>query len=212
VKNTAKLSRESVLLTSKSGLVTITGGKWTTYRKMAQDTVNKAAVIGGLDERPCTTEHMKIHGWISHVDESDPLHCYGSDMIDLKRLIDDKPDLGQKLHKELPYVKGEVVWAVRKEMARTVEDVLSRRTRSLLLNANASMDSAPEVARIMAAEMGFDRKWQEIQVDQYIKLAKGYLPDRKSFQDGLRSLTEESSSLILEPVMQLMISRQAHFS
>ena len=105
-------------------------------------------------------------------------------MIDLKRLINDKPDLGQKLHKELPYVKGEVVWAVRKEMARTVEDVLSRRTRSLLLNAIASMDSAPEVARIMAEELGFDRKWQEIQVGQYIKLAKGYLPDHKSFQDG----------------------------
>jgi glycerol-3-phosphate dehydrogenase len=184
VKNTAKLSREHVLLTSKSGLVTITGGKWTTYRKMAQDTVNKAAVIAGLEERPCTTEHMKIHGWLTNVNESDPLHFYGSDMIDLKRLINDKPDLGQKLHKELPYVKGEVVWAVREEMARTVEDVLSRRTRSLLLNASASMESAPEVARIMAEELGFDRKWQEIQVGQYIKLAKGYLPDLKCFQEG----------------------------
>jgi glycerol-3-phosphate dehydrogenase len=182
-KNTAKLSREHVLLTSKSGLVTITGGKWTTYRKMAQDTVNKAAVIAALEERPCRTEHMKIHGWLTPVDESDLLHCYGSDMIDLKKLINDNPDLGQKLHKELPYVKGEVVWAVRNEMARTVEDVLSRRTRSLVLNANASMESAPEVARIMAEELGFDKHWQEIQVEQYVKLAKGYLPDGKSFQD-----------------------------
>jgi glycerol-3-phosphate dehydrogenase len=104
-------------------------------------------------------------------------------MINLKKLINNNPDLGQKLHKELPYVKGEVVWAVRNEMARTVEDVLSRRTRSLVLNANASMESAPEVARIMAEEMGFDKKWQEIQVDQYLKLAKGYLPDGTSFSD-----------------------------
>jgi len=181
VHNTAKLSREYVLLTSKSGLLTITGGKWTTYRKMAQDTVNKAAVIARLEKRPCLTEHMKIHGWLMQVDESDPLHMYGSDMDDLKKLINDNPDLGQKLHGELPYTKGEVVWAVREEMARTVDDVLSRRTRSLLLNARASMESAPEVARIMAAEMGFGRKWEEMQVDKYLELAKGYLPDHKTY-------------------------------
>ena len=89
---------------------------------MAQDTVNEDAVIAGLEVHPCRTEHIKIDGWLKSVDESDPLHCYGSDMIDLKRLINDKPDMGQKLHTKLHYLKGEIVWAVRKEMARTVED------------------------------------------------------------------------------------------
>jgi glycerol-3-phosphate dehydrogenase len=175
-KKTSKLSREFLLATSQSGLVTITGGKWTTYRKMAQDTVNRVAVVAALEQRSCMTEHMKIHGWLAQVDESDPLHYYGSDMIDLKKLISTNPDLGQKLHKDLPYVKGEVVWAVRNEMARTVEDVLSRRMRALVLNARASMESAPEVARIMAAEMSCNRAWEETQVDQYVKLATGYLP------------------------------------
>ncbi|MDD5712348.1 MAG: glycerol-3-phosphate dehydrogenase C-terminal domain-containing protein, partial [Smithellaceae bacterium] len=170
------LSRDHVLFISKSGLVTITGGKWTTYRKMAQDTVNEAAIIAGLDERSCKTEHMRIHGWLKHVDESDPLHQYGSDMLALKRMVKANPELGQRIHKDLPYLRVEVVWAAREEMARTVEDVLARRTRALLLNARASMEMAPEVAKILAHELDRDKKWEEKQVEEYMALAKGYLP------------------------------------
>ena len=174
-KNTSQISRSHSLLVSISGLVTITGGKWTTYRKMGEDTVDKAALIAGLDERGTKTKDLRIHGWLKNIDRNDPLHYYGSDAIPIRRLIDKKPKLGEPLHPELPYVKAQVVWAVQSEMARTVEDVLARRTRALLLNAKASIEMAPEVARLMAKELGNGERWQQEQVEAYQKLAQGYL-------------------------------------
>jgi glycerol-3-phosphate dehydrogenase len=173
--NTAAISRDHYLVVSESGLVTITGGKWTTYRKMAEDTVNQALMVAGLDERECVTKKMRIHGWLKHFDKTDPLHYYGSDAIHLKKMIRMDPGLGEKLHPELPYLKAEVIWAVRKEMARTVEDFLARRSRALVLDARAAMDMAPEVAQIMARELGHDDAWKICQVELFIKLAKNYL-------------------------------------
>jgi glycerol-3-phosphate dehydrogenase len=175
VNNTAQISRSHTLMVTISGLVTITGGKWTTYRKMGQDTIDKAALVAGLEERDSKTKNLRIHGWLKNSDRKDPLHIYGSDIIPIKRMIEKHPKLGEKLHKDLFYVRAEVVWAVRKEMARKLEDVLARRTRSLLLNARASIEMAPEVARIMAKELKYDKEWELKEVEEYTKLANEYI-------------------------------------
>lgn len=174
-KDTASLSRDHTLMVSDSGLVTITGGKWTTYRKMAQDTIDQAAMIAGLKVNECVTENLRIHGWLKNVDLTDPLHHYGSDRVGLEKLIKEDPKLGEKLHQRLPYLKAEVLWSVREEMAMTVEDILARRTRALLLDAKASVEMAPTVAKMMAKEMGQNKNWVNEQIDQYNNVAKSYI-------------------------------------
>ncbi len=173
--NTASISRDHYLVVSESGLVTITGGKWTTYRKMAEDTVNQALLVAGLDDRECITKKLRIHGWLKNFDKSDPLHYFGSDAIHIKKLIKADPDLGEKLHEDLPYIKAEVIWAVREEMCRSIEDFLARRSRALLLDARASIAMAPEVAGLIAEELGYDEDWESLQVDEYTEMAKEYL-------------------------------------
>jgi glycerol-3-phosphate dehydrogenase len=175
-KSTSAISRDLYLVVSESGLVTITGGKWTTYRKMAEATINQALMVAGLPDRECVTRHLRIHAWLKNVDKRDPLHVYGSDAVYLKKMMRADPELAKPLHPDLPYTRAEVVWAVREEMARTVEDTLSRRTRALLLDARASIEMATETARIMAAELGRDDAWIDRQVATYTALAKGYLP------------------------------------
>ncbi|MBU1138129.1 MAG: glycerol-3-phosphate dehydrogenase/oxidase [Proteobacteria bacterium] len=172
--STKEISRSHHLRVSLSGLVTITGGKWTTYRKMAQDTVDKAAMVGGLKEQKCRTEDMPIHGWLSNVDYQDPLYYYGSDADYLRDLVSDNPELGKRLHERLPYTSIEVIWSARYEMARTVEDILARRQRALFLDARAAIDMAPTVARILARELGRDENWQKNQVKQFTEQARGY--------------------------------------
>lgn len=174
-KDTASISRDHSLMISDSGLVTIAGGKWTTYRKMAQDTVDQAATVAGLNVQECVTEHLRIHGWLKNIDPDDPLHHYGSDRVEINKLIKDNESLGEKLHEQLPYLKAEVIWGVRNEMAMTVEDVLSRRTRALLLDAKASVEMAPEVAKLMADEMGQDQAWIDEQIEKYEEVAKAYI-------------------------------------
>jgi glycerol-3-phosphate dehydrogenase len=173
---TAKLARDHTVLVSESGLVTITGGKWTTYRRMAQDVVDQAAIVAGLVVRPCPTEDLRIHGWLKQIDPEDPLHVYGSDAPAVRELARKKKSLGEPLHEKLPLTGARVVWAVQHEMARTIEDVLARRTRALLLDARASVEAAPEVARIMARTLRRSRKWQKEQITAYTELARGYLP------------------------------------
>jgi len=174
-KPTKEISRSHKVLVSLSGLVTLVGGKWTTYRKMGEDTIDKAALVAGLEERPSTTANLRIHGWLKNVDTGEFLHSYGSDAIAIKRLIRNKPELGERLDPALPIVRAEILWATRNEMARTVEDALARRTRALFLDARASIRMAPEAAKIMAKELKFSRKWQKNQVKEYIDLARGYL-------------------------------------
>jgi len=173
--STKEISRSHKLVVSLSGLVTITGGKWTTYRKMAEDTINKAMLIAGLEQRKCVTENMPIHGYVKNVDYSDHLYVYGSDRVKIMDLINKNPELGEKLHENLPFLKAEVLWAVRNEMARTIEDVLARRVRALFLDARASIEMAEDTALIIADELSYDAEWVKNQVQEYTKLAKEYL-------------------------------------
>jgi glycerol-3-phosphate dehydrogenase len=174
--STAALSREHTIHVGKSGLLTIAGGKWTTYRKMAQDCVDHAAMLAGLEERTCTTMTLKIHGYHQHSYQLGDLQFYGSDAAAVQALVTAQPDLGRRLHKALPVCGAQVVWAVRQEMARTVDDVLARRTRALFLNARAAVAMSTEVARLMAAEMGRDEQWQRQQVKHFSAMAEVYLP------------------------------------
>ena len=175
-KSTAALARDHVLMISDSNLVSITGGKWTTYRKMAEDTVDAAALVAGLEEQPSRTKALRLHGWAKTPPETDGLlSLYGSDGPSVRRVMREKPGWDEPLHPNLPYFVGEVAWGARREMARTVEDVLARRTRSLLLNARASIEVAPKVAEILAAELGKDEAWQKAQVQEYEANARGYV-------------------------------------
>ncbi len=171
---TSEISRDHHLVISKSGLITITGGKWTTYRKMGEDTIDQATMVAGLEEKQSVTKKLRIHGWLKNVDMSDPMYVYGSDRVGIDKLIKEKPELDEQLCDSLPYKKAEVIWHVRNEMARTVEDVLSRRTRAILLDAKASIEMAPKVAQLMAGELGYDNSWVKNQVEEYTNLAKEY--------------------------------------
>lgn len=174
-KNTATLSRDHTIIVSKSGLITITGGKWTTYRNMAKDVIDHAETVAGVEGASCNTENMHIHGWTRAEIRDKNLQPYGSDAVRIAELMKASPALKQKLHPALPYQRGEVVWQVRHEMARTVEDVLARRTRALVLNARVSIEAAPLVAKLMAAELGHDAAWQAKQIADYTTLARGYV-------------------------------------
>ena len=173
------ISRSHEVVVSGSGLVSIMGGKWTTFRKMAEDTMEHAIEVGMLEPRPCVTEGLHLHGWMDREDPDMPVddvrRFYGSDAEALEALVAENPELGKPLHEHLPYRGAEVVWAVRHEMALSVEDVLARRTRSLLLDARASIESAPSVASIMAGELGRDAAWERDEVESYRALASGYV-------------------------------------
>jgi glycerol-3-phosphate dehydrogenase len=175
VASTAALSREHTIEVSKSGLLSIAGGKWTTYRRMAEDCVDHAAMLAKLDERPCVTKTLRIHGYTEHAEEFGDLAYYGAVARALGGLTVAAPELARRLHPDLPIQAAQVVWAVRHEMARTVDDVLSRRTRALLLNARAAIAMAPEVAKLMAGELGQSEAWQKVQVAEFTTLAQGYL-------------------------------------
>jgi glycerol-3-phosphate dehydrogenase len=172
---TKEISRSHKLIVSDSGLITITGGKWTTYRKMGEDTVDKAITIGQLEAHACATKNLPIHGSIHRPDWDDHLYVYGSDRDGVLALADENPEWAKKLHPAYNYLQAEVIWAVRHEMARTVEDVLARRVRLLFLDTRAATNSAPRVAALMAAELKKDTYWLDEQVAAFNQLAKAYL-------------------------------------
>jgi len=172
--NTASLSRDHVIHIDRSGLVSIMGGKWTTYRHMAEDCVDQAATLAQLPERPCVTHHLPIHGSPAG-ERQDALAVYGSDADEIRKIIKGDASLGQRLHPALPYTKAEVVWSTRHEMARTVEDVLARRTRALFLNARAALEMAPAVASLMAPELGWDAAATAKQLAAFRDLAANYI-------------------------------------
>ena len=172
---TKEISRSHKIVVSGSGLITITGGKWTTYRDMAEDVVNTAIAKAGLPDRKCDTKKLRIHGYKENVDRSNFNYVYGSDLEKIKKIQDKFPTLAEKLHPDYDYTGAEVVWAVRQEMALTVEDVLARRLRILFLDARAAIDIATKVATIMAEEMIKDQDWITRQVTEFVNLAQNYL-------------------------------------
>ena len=173
-EDTAALSREHTMLVSESGLLTIAGGKWTTYRRMAEDAVEHAATLGGLDPGTCVTEHLNIHGFHEHAERFGELAHYGADALELQELLE-QDQLDRLVHPRLLVRRADVVWAARREMARTIDDVLARRTRALLLDARAAMEAAGTVAAILAQELGRDEGWVQAQVDEFLEIARSYV-------------------------------------
>jgi glycerol-3-phosphate dehydrogenase len=174
-EGTAALSREHTIAVSEAGLVTIAGGKWTTYRKMAEDTVDVAADLAQLPERACATKFLRIHGHVDGVGERTPFAEYGSDASALSQLVASDASFAERIHPAFEARVGQVVWAARHEMARTVDDVLARRTRMLFLDTRASLAAAPQVAKILAAELGRDTTWERDQLQRYRSLAESHL-------------------------------------
>lgn len=174
--NTAGLSRDHTIHISASGLLTIAGGKWTTYRRMAEDVVERAMALIPLPARPCLTHDLSIHGSGPPLDSLAPLESYGTDARLITGLTRQDPELGRPLHDSLPVCGAQVVWAARHEMARTVDDVLARRTRALFLNARAALDIAPAVARLLAAALNRDENWARCQLEDFTRIASGFMP------------------------------------
>ncbi|RZK43975.1 MAG: glycerol-3-phosphate dehydrogenase/oxidase [Pedobacter sp.] len=172
--STKEISRSHKLVVGKSGLITITGGKWTTYRKMAMDVMNRAIEEGQLPLKKCRTQDIKIHGYQSEK-INDHLSLYGSDAELIRKIMKDESNLSETLHPSFPFFKGEVVWMVRNEMARTVEDVLARRMRLLFLDAKGAIELAPYVAEVMCKELNNSDEWVESQLSEFYQLAKYYL-------------------------------------
>ena len=176
--NTATLSRDHTIHIDQSGLLSICGGKWTTYRRMAEDCVNQAALLANLPTKDCVTEHLNIHGFHAHPRKFGELSSYGSDALPIQALMRENPDWSTPLNPALPYTGAEVIWAIRAEMAETVEDVLARRTRALFLNAGAAIKMADRVAGLMAGETKKNGEWRDRQVRDFLAVAQNYVLGR----------------------------------
>ncbi len=175
--STAKISRDHTVIVSPSGLVTITGGKWTTYRHMGEDCINHAEQVAGTEHRPSRTAELPLHGNSQDPTIFNPpehMAVYGSDRPEIEKRARQNPALAETLEPALPYLMAEADWAVENEMARTVEDILSRRTRALLLNAEAASRAAPKVALFLADRLGRAKSWVEEQTQEFQALAKIY--------------------------------------
>lgn len=172
--STKEISRSHKLIVEKSNLITMTGGKWTTYRKMGQDTVDKAIQIGGLTNKKSVTEGLRIHGY-STAAPSNYRSIYGSDAEGIAKLERERPELKEVLIKGEPFTKSEVIWAAKYEMARTVEDVLARRIRLLFLDAKQAESVAKETAELLGNELGKTAEWKENQIRDFVKLTQQYM-------------------------------------
>ncbi len=170
-KKTKDISRSHKLFVEDSGLVTITGGKWTTYRKMAEETTDLVAKEANLPIKKCTTAEHKIHGYLKAPLHRNHLDIYGTDAVSIQKLIHENARWGEKIHREYPYVFAEVIWAVRNEMAMQLEDVLARRTRLLFLDVEAAVEVAPLVAKVMADELGESEPWVRKQISLFNTVA-----------------------------------------
>ncbi len=174
-KSTKEISRSHKIFVSDNNLITITGGKWTTYRKMAEDTVNKTISLSLLPAKKCATKNYRIHWYRPKPDLTNHLYVYGSDMPAIEKLIKSGNGMNEKIHPNYNYTVAEVVWSVREEIALTLDDVLGRRARLLFIDARAAIEAAPKVAQVMSKELGKDQAWIDSQTESFIKLANNYI-------------------------------------
>lgn len=174
-KKTKEISRSHKIYTSPSGLLTITGGKWTTYRIMAEEMVDKAIKMAGLPQKPCVTRDMKLHGYKENVDRSNWNYVYGSDVEEIEKIIAEDPKNGEYMAEGYTFTPAHIIYAVRREYAQTLDDILARRVRALFLDARTAIAMAPKVAEIAARELGKDDAWAKNQVEEFTKLAEGYI-------------------------------------
>jgi len=170
---TKEVSRRHKITLSQSGLLSIVGGKWTSYRRMAEETIDKAVKERIIEKRKCVTKHFSFYS-NGNPPVSERLKIYGSNAFQIEDLIREHPELGEHIHEKLPYTKAEIVWICRNEIPVTLEDMLARRTRALILDARASAEAGPAVAAIMAKELGFSKSWQEKEISEYKDLIKIY--------------------------------------
>lgn len=171
---TKEISRSHKVILSESGLVTLTGGKWTTFRKMGEDTVEYFTKVTGEKIKNSKSLDMKIHGATNRVPDGH-WGIYGFDAKPIQDLVKENKSWEAKLHPDFPNIEAEVIWAVREEMAVKLDDVLARRIRMLFLDAQAAMDTAPKVARLMAGEMEKDEAWIASELADFNKTALKYL-------------------------------------
>ncbi len=176
-KSTKEVSRSHKIIVSETGLITITGGKWTTYRKIAEDIIDKAIKTGKLQPKECHTEHLSIHGNqpTNAPDRENHLYIYGTDISKIIELQESEPELKEKLHPNHEFTMAEVVWAIRYEMARTVDDILARRVRLLFLDARAAIEVSEKTARVLAKELGHNEAWIQSEISNFRQIAKGFL-------------------------------------
>ncbi|MFK5856717.1 MAG: glycerol-3-phosphate dehydrogenase/oxidase [Bacteroidota bacterium] len=173
--DTASISRDHTITISKSGLISICGGKWTTYRKMAEDTIGQAITYGNLTASKSITSILQIHGYHQHAHIFGLLSKYGSDAIKIEDLINENKAYKEVLHPNHNIIIGEIIWSIRNEKSRNIEDFLARRSQLLIIDAKASIEAAPVVAKVMAKELGMSHRWRKNQVHQYMEIAKNYL-------------------------------------
>jgi glycerol-3-phosphate dehydrogenase len=185
-EKTKEISRSHKILVSETGLITITGGKWTTYRKMAEDVVNKAIKLKVLPKAECVTAHLKIHGSQSTTieEQQDHLYIYGSDLSKIIDLQNQNQYYKTQIHPKYPHTIAEVVWAIRFEMARSIDDVLARRVRLLFIDAQAAIESVDIVAQILSDELGKDTTWKENQIVMFNKIAEGFLISSRYYSNS----------------------------
>lgn len=172
--STKEISRDHKLMVSNSGLITITGGKWTTYRKMSEETIDTAIQTSNLEHKKCVTKDLKIHSSTSDHPQNH-LAIYGTDMPYIEELASQNPEWQQKLHPAYPNIKAEVIWAIRNEMAYKVEDVLARRMRILFVDAQAAIEMCPAVAELMSQETNKGAEWVDEQIKTFNLIASQYL-------------------------------------
>ncbi|MFW5758608.1 MAG: glycerol-3-phosphate dehydrogenase/oxidase, partial [Bacteroidota bacterium] len=172
---TKEISRSHKIVVSESQLFTMIGGKWTTFRKMAEDMVAKVEKVKNWDKTHSKTRKFKIHGYKTDIDLNDPMYVYGTDKEKILDLARSEAGMDQMISESLPLMKAQVVWAVREEMARTTEDVLARRIRCLFLDARESIRIAASVTSVIAKELRRSKEWEEQQVKSFTNMAEKYL-------------------------------------
>ena len=174
-EKTKEISRNHKILISDSKIISIIGGKWTTYREMAEDVIDKVQKVANLPKKESITEYLKIYGYKKNIDFNNPLYFYGSDITKIKKLIEENKELNENISKKLQINKAQIIFAIRNEFARNTYDILARRTRALFLDAKECIKIAPKVVTIIAKELEKDSAWQQQETQKFIKIAKGYL-------------------------------------